>query len=311
MDNYNDLEEQYLLLEEEEKEENKKKFVLLLIIFILIIIVSVIGATFSYNKYAGEDFEEVETCGVNCHTDKDKKPDLNIDYEKNGKAHFNIDTDGDMKADFNLMNQDTNNDGKCDLNCDNNKDGWPDFNIDLDGDGIPDLFIKQGGKKLTHIDNNRDGICDVKCDETLPEAPKDEYDNVILEIEEHDKAIYYIGRTKELIAHNIIPGWKEVVEFKIVNKSSSNAFFSLRWDDVINNITEENNMTYRLSRNNRMLINETRVPYKDESIFGKVMITPGTTFTYKLELEFKETGVNQNIDLNKMFNAVIKAEAIK
>lgn len=310
MDNYNDLEEQYLLLEEEEKKENKKKFFLLLILFIFIIIISIIGATFSYEKFAGEKVE-VESCKVNCHTDKDKKPDLNIDYENNGKAHFNIDTDGDLKPDFNLMNQDINKDSNCDLNCDNNKDGWPDFNIDLDGDGIADLFIKEGGSKLTHMDTNGDGICDVKCDGIETEVSKDEFDNIVLEITSQDKAINYIGRTKVYIAENIIPGWKDTIEFKIVNKSSENAFYRIRWDNIINTITEENNITYKLSKNNRMIVNETRAPYDKEVIISKAMITPNTTFTYKMELEFKETGVNQNIDLNKMFKALIKIEAIR
>jgi len=311
MEKPNDFEEQYLLLEEEEKKENKRKLILLIFLFLLIIIVSIIGATFSYEKYKGE-YTPAPACTVNCHTDKDGKPDYNIDYEKNGKAHFNIDTDSDLKPDFNLMNRDLNNDKKCDLNCDNNGDGWPDFNIDLDGDGVADLNIKEGGNKLTNMDTNGDGICDNKCNGISGKPTVDgDSNDVILTMDFHDNQMFYIGKTKIFTAYNIIPGWKGIVEFKIVNNTPIAGFFRLRWLDIINTITEKNNITYRLSKNNALILDETRAPYENTIISNKVMIPAKTTYTYKLELEFKETWVDQSEDKNKVFQATLRADSLK
>ena len=308
-DKTKDLEEQYLLLEEEEKEANKKKLILLIIIFILIIIVSIIGATFSYQKYK-EEYIPTPACTVNCDTNGDGKPDLNVDYEKNGKVHFNVDTDGDTKPDFNLMNQNNDSDKKCDLNCDNNKDGWPDFNVDLDGDGIADLNIKRDGNKLINMDTNGDGICDVKCNGILDEVPSDGEDNIVLTIETHDNRIFYIGTTKTYFAYDIIPGWKDVIEFKVVNNTNKNGFYSMKWEDITNTITELNNITYRISKNNMLVKDETRAPYNNTDILHKVMIPANSTHTYKLELEFKETWVDQSEDKNKEFRATIHMQAV-
>lgn len=302
-----DIEEQYLLLEEEDEKEKKRKLIFLIILFLLIIVISIIGATFSYNNYK-QNYKPAPACTINCDTDGDGKPDINIDYEGNEKAHFNVDTNGDLKPDFNLMNQDTNDDNKCDLNCDNNKDGWPDFNIDLDGDGIPDLNIKEGGNKLTNIDNNKDGICDVKCNGIIDEQPSESHENIILNMEYHDNQIIYIGSTKTYIAYDIRPGWKDIVEFKIVNDTPNNAFYQLRWTDIINTITETNNITYKLSKNNILVKDETKAPYDDTNILKEVMIPAKTTYTYKLMLEFKETGVDQTVDVNKEFSAILRAE---
>lgn len=305
----NDLEEQYLLLEEEEKKENKRKLILLVILFIFILIAAFVGATFSYNLYK-DQYQESPVCTVNCDTNGDKKPDINIDYEKNKKPHFNIDTDMDGEPDFNLMNQDLDGDRKCDLNCDNNKDGWPDFNIDLDGDGIADLNIKEGGSKLTNMDTNRDGICDNKCNGITGSGSDSSEDNVVLTVDYHDHSQFYMGVTKEYYAYNIIPGWKDIIEFKIVNNSPMNVYYRLRWTDVTNTITAVNNITYKLSKNNTMVIKETRAPYESEDLLTRVMIPPKTTYTYKLELEFKETGVDQTIDTEKIFKATIKVDPI-
>ncbi|MBQ6687125.1 MAG: hypothetical protein IJN03_01215 [Bacilli bacterium] len=305
----NDLQEQYLILEEEEKQENKRKLIFLIIILFLIILISVIGATFSYEKYKNEQ-KPVEVCKVNCKTDKDKKPDYNIDYEGDKTPHFNVDTNGDFVPDFNLMNRDINNDGNCDLNCDNNKDGWPDFNIDLDGDGIADLNIKEGGSKLTNMDTNGDGICDVKCNGITDEAPVDNNNNIVLRMDYEEPSIHYVGFTKTITAKDIIPGWKDMVEFKIVNNTPFTGYFRIRWIDVTNTITETNNITYRLSKDNKMVFNETRAPYETTEVFNKVLIPPNTTYTYKLAVEFKETYVDQSIDQNKVFKATLLVDAI-
>ncbi len=302
----NDFEEQYLLLEEEEKQENKKKLILLLSLFLLIIIVSIVGATFSYEKYKHHHHKPTETCTVNCYTDDDKIPDINIDYEGDKKPHFNVDTDGDTKADFNLINQYNDGGKKCDLNCDNNNDGWPDFNIDLDGDGIADLNIKDEDNKLINMDTNGDGICDVKCNGIMGDVDLDDDDNIVLNIEYKDQSMFYIGRTKTYFAYDIIPGWKDIVEFKVKNSSPKVAFFKLRWSDITNTITEKNNITYRLSKDNMLITAETRAPYDSDDMLHKVLIPPNTTYTYRLELEFKETGVDQSEDKSKEFKAIIK-----
>lgn len=304
-----DLEEQYLLLEEEEKKERKRKIVLLIILFIVVLLIAFIGATFSYNMFKHNQ-KPTKTCTVNCDTDNDGKPNINIDYKGNKKPHFNIDQDGNAEPDFNLMNQDIDEDGKCDLNCDNNKDGWPDFNIDLDGDGIPDLNIKENGSKLTNMDTNGDGICDNKCNGITGEDV-DNAETVILTMNYHDNSLFYIGVTKRYYAYNIIPGWKDVIEFKITNNSPINAYYRLRWIDVENTITNDNNITYKLSKNNALIKGETKAPYENTDISDKVMIPPNTTYNYKIELEFKETGIDQTIDTNKVFKATIKADAIK
>ena len=308
-DKPNDLEEQYLLLEEEEEKEKKRRIIILVILFILILIVAFVGATFSYYRYKHHHGGgHTETCTVNCDTNSDGIPDINIDYEGDNHSHFNVDQDGNGTADFNLMNQDTNNDGVCDLNCDTDSDGHPDYNIDLDGDGIADVNIKDEDGNITNIDKDGDGVCDEACNGIMTEVA-DSDDNVVLTIDYQDQTVYYIGRTITYAVDNIRPGWKDVIEFKIKNNTSSNSYFQIDWVDVLNNITEVNNITYRISKDNMLVFDETRAPYESTPILSKVLIPANTTYTYRVEFEFKETWVDQSEDQNKMFMATIKVAA--
>lgn len=171
-----DIEEQYRILKDEEEKEKKRKAVLLIVLFLLLFGVCFTGSIISYFSYKhsqdGEPSKVEEgnnnkiEYGLNCDTNGDGIPDLNIDYDSDGVCDFNCDTNNNGRPDTNLMNLDTDNDGICNLNCDTDNDGYPDVNIDIDGDGQPDLNIDidGDGKPDINIDTDRDKVCNLNCD---------------------------------------------------------------------------------------------------------------------------------------------------
>lgn len=346
-----DFAEQYMLLAEEEEKEKRRRLILIIIFILILILLLAFGGTYAYYKkhHHGHDIKTCKIncdldkdgkCDINCDidnddkaeinidkdsdgtpdinidTNSDNKPDLNVDYFGNENAHFNIDTNNDDKADFNLMNQDTNNDGICDINCDTNSDGWPEINIDIDGDGNVDLNVDTNNDKKAdvNIDTDKDGKCDLSC--TAPSGDENDTqddltDGPLLDVETEDNITLYLGTIKNIQAKDIIPGWKDTLVFTVTNNSDYNVYFKLNWSDVANTITEVNNITYTLSKDNVLIIPESKAPYQNSELLSKTLITPNTTYKYTMKFEFKETGVDQSVDQNKVFKGGIKAEVVK
>ena len=54
-----------------------------------------------------------------------------------------------------------------------------------------------------------------------------------------------------------------------------------------------------------MLKTDAKVPYQDDILLENVLIPANHTYYYTVTYEFKETGVNQDIDQDKNFTASI------
>ena len=240
---------------------------------------------------------------INVDTNGNGKADTNLDIDKDGIPDINVDKDGDGKGDWNKMNQDTDGDGKCDLNCDTNDDEWPDRNIDIDGDGIPDINIDtdndgkcnlncdtdNDGKCNYNCDTNNDGKCDTKCNET----------EIILGSNFLIKDIVVLDQNKST---DIGPGWSGSQIFRVINKTNEDVLYSLYWKNVINTFSTINNLDYTLKKNG-IIIGTSKVPYIESPLIERTNITANSEDEYELIYEFKETNQNQNIDQGKKFSS--------
>ena len=169
-------------------------------------------------------------------------------------------------------------DKKCDWKCDTDGDGKPDSNID--GNGSP---IKIGS-------------------------------DVILSIESQSSQDIRIYAVKNAIfggnidAKGIKPSWTEAQMFAIENNSASGVKLNVLWKNVNNTFTEENNIVYTLDNGTTVLKNQVKAPYNDGILLENIYVPANHTYYYTIKYEFKETGVNQDIDLGKKFNASIVVE---
>ena len=236
---------------------------------------------------------------LNIDTNGNGNPDTNLDIDKDGKCDVNCDTDGDGKGDWNKMNQDTNGDGKCDLNCDTDGDEWPDKNIDLDGDGKPDLNIDTNGNGKCDIncDTNKDGKCDYNCDMNGDGKCDTKCNETEIIIGEN----FFIKDLIVLQAKDIGPGWNGSQTFKIINNTSDTVNYNLRWKNVINTFTYDNNLDYTITRNGN-LAGTSKTPYIESNLLENETIGPNSEITYTINYEFKENNQNQNIDQGKLFS---------
>ena len=267
------------------------------------------------------DLNDDGICEVNCTKNKmGKKPESNIDYRGNRKPTFNVILeDGTIS---NKMNQ-TDENGKCLLNCDTNDDGWPDTNIDIDGDGkadlnidsdgdgnpdlnidtngdgVPDINIDEDGDGKCDIncDTNKDGKCDYNCDTNGDGKCDTKCNETEIIIGEN----FFIKDLIVLQAKDIGPGWNGSQTFKIINNTSDTVNYNLRWKNVINTFTYDNNLDYTITRNGN-LVGTSKTPYIESNLLENETIGPNSEITYTINYEFKENNQNQNIDQGKLFS---------
>lgn len=231
-------------------------------------------------------------CDVNCDTNNDGKPDYNIDYDHDYTPHFNIDNNNDGKGEQNLIGTKTN--------IDTNNDGWPDINIDVDGDGICDI----------NCDTNNDGKADNNINAKCSKCSYNSYQPTVI-ISSSNKASVVVNSIKNIDAKDIIPGWKGTLKFSITNNSSKSQRFNLYWKNIQNTFTETNNMNYTLNNGMSNLITDQKVPYRDGILIQNILIPANYTYYYTMTYEFKETGINQDIDIGKKFFANIDVQLVR
>lgn len=123
---------------------------------------------------------------------------------------------------------------------------------------------------------------------------------------------------------DIIPGWSNYIEFQIVNTSKMEdaiGRYKLVFDISSNDIND-NNFVYKLtgistkdgkvisesSTNQLVNTNEIRVP-SVSSVIGTGIINTGVTHSYRLDINFKESGENQNDLQGKTFIGMVTAIA--
>lgn len=260
-------------------------------------------------------------CDVNCDLDFDLIPDINIDINGDNIPDINIDYDHDNIADFNL---DTNKDGKpdenldaygngvctfncnginmisdsptCTTNCDTNGDGWPDKNVDIDGDGICDFNCNN---KTTNIDADNNYYLDTK------------YDPAILDVTNSKDADFYIMNPLEIKESEIEPGWNDKYVIEIKNNAYYAVAYKIVWENVTNEFTDANNLDYSLSRSNTYFLDNLKAPRSSIVLKDAMIIRNNSSARFVLDLNFRETGLNQNIDSGKTFKGQLKVEVIK
>ena len=73
-----------------------------------------------------------------------------------------------------------------------------------------------------------------------------------------------------------------------------------------NTFTTANNLYFNIVRNNKLVSSDNRAPYTDKVILDNIEIPAKTEHVYSIDYEFKDTGVNQDVDQNKTFKTTIK-----
>lgn len=271
-----------------------------------------------YNLNIDLDYDGV--CDVNCDVTYDLIPDygldldgdnivdINIDYDGDGIVDFNIDTDGDFIPDsnldaygngvctFNCNNQNrVDNSSSCLRNCDTDNDGWPDQNVDIDGDYVCDFNCSNGKYK---VDSNNDYYLD------------EEYNIGNLDLEENENGNFYVMNPIDIKSDNIEPGWSDKYLLKITNKTNHAVKYQIVWENVKNEYTDINNLDYNLSRNRTSYLNDMKAPRRDVILADNVIIAANSSSVFLLDISFKETGINQNIDSGKSFKGQLTIKVI-
>ena len=257
---------------------------------------------------------------MNCDFDYDLYPDINVDTDGDNIADVNIDYDHDQIADYNIDNNkdgipDSNldayglgvcnfncdgnniisNSSICTKNCDTNNDGWPDKNVDIDGDGI----------------------CDFNCNNVVNDKDNNyyldsEYDNsAILDITDNGDADFYIMNPLEIKSDAIEPGWNDKYVIELKNNAYYAVAYRIVWENITNEFTDVNNLDYNLSRSNTKFLENLKTPRNNVVLENELIIRGKSSAKYVLDIYFRESGINQNIDSGKTFKGQLKIEVIK
>ena len=183
-------------------------------------------------------------------------------------------------------------------NCDTDGDGLPNINVDIDNDGICDFNCDNG---TTKIDS----------DYNYYEDDKYKNEKNILEIAKGSDSDFYIYNPLEIVSADIEPGWNGTYVLKIKNDADYAVAYKIVWRDVFNDFTDVNNLDYFITRSNISYLNNLKAPRKETFLETEVLIRRKTTVKYVLRMDWKETGVNQNIDSGKTFKGKLYIETIK
>lgn len=253
---------------------------------------------------------------LNIDTDNDNIPNINIDFDKDGKADFNIDTNNDGLPDinidvyglgicnFNCSNADStitnivDSSNNCIKNCDTNKDGMPNINVDIDNDGNCDFNCNNGTEKIDS-------------DYNYYEDEKYKNEKNILEIAKGVESNLYIYNPLNILSYDIEPGWNGTYVLKIKNDTDYAVAYKLLWKNVYNDFTNINNLDYLITRSNISYLNNLKAPKNNITLEDEVLIKDNTTIKYVLQMSWKETGENQNIDSGKTFKGQFYIETIQ
>ena len=255
------------------------------------------------------DLNQDLTPDINVDINGDLIPDINIDYDHDNKPDFNIDTDGDGKPDLNIdafgvgvCNFNCNGQnpiGKgptCTKNCDTNDDGLPDKNVDIDNDGKCDINCGDNDTK----DENNNFYKD-----------KEESINVALEVSQKESNAVYVNNPLDIKAYDIEPGWNGKYVLVIKNNAATAVRYRIYWTKVKNEFTNINNLDYFINRDNATYIPDSKAPRGEYTLKEDAIIKAQSSFKYVLSIDFKETGISQNIDAGKVFYGQLKIEVLK
>lgn len=216
----------------------------------------------------------------------------------------NVDVDGDGWPEVNIVLDPNKNigDNKVDyLNKDVDGDGVADLNIDLDGDGKADI----------NIDIDFDNVCEINCD-TDSDGIVDTHLSESVDLKDYGIYVIEFADADGNSEFTIVPGWTGSKAFTVRNTSDETLAYKIDFTSVVNTITEENNLYYGLIKDGETMVDITtaRAPYADGNLVNNVTILPGETHTYVITFEFRDTGVNQDVDKNKEFYTKLQIKNI-
>ena len=97
----------------------------------------------------------------------------------------------------------------------------------------------------------------------------------------------------------------------IIKSEEKNISYKLDMINVTNTFTNANNLYYTIKRNGSIISNDNRTPYSDTTILNDVTIPAKSEHVYIIEYEFKDTGVNQDVDQNKIFRTGVRVAIAK
>ena len=112
---------------------------------------------------------------------------------------------------------------------------------------------------------------------------------------------------------NISPGWKATKTITIENTGTLDAFYTIFWKDLVNEITNDElvmSLECESSTDTCATINfqNKTVPSSKNAISENIIIYPGEVQTITLNFEFKELNKAQDYNQGKKFNGVINIE---
>ena len=251
------------------------------------------------------------TPDINVDTDGDVVPDINIDYDHDNVPDFNIDTDDDGKPNTNI---DAYHIGVCNFNCNGenpiNKGNNCTRNCDTDNDGLPDKYV----------DVNNDGVCDFNCGKNGNDKKDKDNDYYLDKDQDHSLALdtthngtnaIYITNPIDIKAVDIEPGWSDTYVLTIKNTSYYAVNYKIYWTKVTNTFTDTNNLDYYITRDGSGYIPDSKAPRNNIVLKDSVIIKSLASIRYVMKVDFKETGVLQNIDSGKTFYGQLRVEVIK
>lgn len=271
-----------------------------------------------YNLNIDVDYDG--TCDINCDSNYDLHPDYNIDINNDNIADINIDFNLDKVADFNLdTNEDyvadqnmdaygigecnfncngqnlVNSSSICERNCDTNNDGWPDKNVDINNDGICDFNCLDN----SNLDKDNNYYLD-----------KEYTSPGILNITGENESNLYILNPLDIKSSGIEPGWTGRYLLEMKNDTNFAVKYRIVWEKVTNEFTDINNLEYKITRSNTKYLDNLKAPRKSITLKDNVTIRANSSAVFVMDINFKETGMNQNIDSGKTFKGQLKIEVI-
>ena len=115
----------------------------------------------------------------------------------------------------------------------------------------------------------------------------------------------------EIESDSIEPGWNDKFVIEVTNNAHYAVAYRLIWENVTNEFTDENNLDYNLSKSNKQFFEGIKAPRTSIVLQDNMIIRGNSNAKFVLDIYFRETGLNQNIDSGKTFKGQLKIEVIK
>lgn len=116
----------------------------------------------------------------------------------------------------------------------------------------------------------------------------------------------------DITSNNLIPGESVSSTFTIENPNAKELCFQLLWSNVVNTLTNTNDLIVTLQKSDgTVIINETAnqvFPTTDGILKTGLKIKGNTTDTYTLTIIYKNTDQNQIVDMNATFSGTITGQ---